>query len=338
MSVLPKVSVVIPCYNEEKFIGACLDSLLANTYPKDRLTLFVVDGGSTDKTLVILKEYTATHSCIQHLHNPSRFTPRAFNLGIQADDSEVVIILGAHSRVAKDFVSENIAVLQEHPDAMCCGGVVTHLSGDAIAAGIAYAMTSLFGVGNARFRTGGYEGWVDTVGSGAYRRRVFETCGLFDETLVRNQDDELSYRMHKHGMKLYLSPRIKSEYAVRSSYKKLFRQYYQYGFWKVYVNKKHRAVTTLRQLVPAAFVASLLMCLCLMLFNPEMFALPVAAYLLFYLSAGMLASLRAGKYFFTALPAFWVLHLAYGSGYLMGILRLLVLGKEPAPAHTKVTR
>jgi GT2 family glycosyltransferase len=120
-------------------------------------------------------------------------------------------------------------------------------------------MSSVFGVGNAHFRTGGKSGCVDTVAFGAYRREVFERVGFFDEELARNQDDEFNYRVVQGGFKIFLDPAIQSDYFVRGSISKLYKQYDQYGYWKVFVNKKHGAVTTLRQLAPPLWVLFLLM-------------------------------------------------------------------------------
>ena len=119
-------------------------------------------------------------------------------------------------------------------------------------------MSTPFGVGDAKFRTGGSAGHVDTVAFGAYRRDALEEIGLFDVALSRNQDDELNYRLLKSGWRIWFDPRISSQYHVRSTYRNLVRQYYQYGYWKVFVNLKHRTITTWRQTVPALFLLVLL--------------------------------------------------------------------------------
>jgi GT2 family glycosyltransferase len=339
------VSIVIPCLNEENYIERCLRSIEAQHYPSAKLTTYVVDGMSTDATRERIRPFLAEkerENTVQfHLiDNPERFTPRALNLGIQASQSDVVIILGAHAELDENFVQENVNALNRFPEAGCVGGVIENVNENATAEVIARAMRSPFGVGNARFRTGGKAGFVDTVAFGAYRREVFEKAGLFDEDLVRNQDDEFNYRLHRHGFKIYFDPKIRSKYYVRGSFSKLFRQYWQYGYWKVYVNRKHGAVTSIRQMVPFFFVAYLAITLLIWLLNAEWGGLFIGGAALWLIGA-LAAAVWQGTPSPQVTPlirAFFTLHLSYGLGYAQGLWNFMLLRKKPSRSSTRSTR
>lgn len=302
--------------------------------------MVVADGGSNDGTLHKLAELARVFPQVRVVDNPKRFTPVALNLGVQATDSDVVVILGAHAELSVDFIEQCINALTLRPDAGCVGGVIKNVHENRTAAIVSRAMQSPFGVGNARFRTGGNAGYVDTVAFGAYRREVFQTIGLFDEDLVRNQDDEFNYRLIKAGYKVWFDPEIRSKYYVRASYQKLFRQYFQYGYWKVFVNRKHKAVTTWRQLVPFAFVLWLVTASTLAFITPTfvpLLTLPALIWLLAALAAGILVGTPSRD-----LPgltlSFLILHAAYGLGYGRGIFEFLLLRRMPAADQHKVSR
>lgn len=334
-----RVRVVIPCRNEAGYIGRCLRSLIAADRLNMELEAWVCDGLSEDDTRAEVMPLVAAHPWIRLVDNPERTTPQAMNIGLRPGGYEVGIILGAHAEVDVAFFQENLRTLAGHPQAGCVGGIIENVYTDAVSRRVGAAMGHPFGVGGAHFRTGRKEGEVDTVAFGAYRRAVFEQVGYFDERLVRNQDDEFNYRVTKAGWKIILSPRIRSRYYVRASYERLFRQYRQYGFWKVYVNKLHGSITTLRQLVPALWVAFLLGG-SLGLLHPWS-ALCYFAGVLGYLSLALFSAVRAAAVpgdIFGVLRAFLVLHFAYGLGYLHGVWSLLLLGREPASGHQRSTR
>ena len=257
--MMKTVSVVIPSYNEEAYIENCVRSILASNYPQDKLQVLVCDGQSTDATQEIVKKIAEENPQVVLLQNLNKTTPFALNLGLKYSSADVKIILGAHSTVDDNFVLQNVKVLETMPEVGCAGGVIENVYENNTSESIGLAMSSTFGVGNAHFRTGAKSGFVDTVAFGAYRKEVFENIGYFDESLTRNQDDEFNYRVTKAGYKIYLEPNIRCKYYVRGSFTKLYKQYFQYGYWKVFVNKKHGAFLSIRQLVPPAFVLYLLL-------------------------------------------------------------------------------
>lgn len=335
----PRVSVAIPCRNEQGFIGACLRSIIAADRSGMDLHVFVCDGMSDDGTRQEIAPILALHSFVSLIDNPQRTTPIALNLGLRAIPCDVGIILGAHAEVTPDFFRTNIAALRRTTEAGCAGGVIESMYTDPVSRGIGAAMAHPFGVGGAHFRTGRKSGFVDTVAFGAYRSEVFKAVGWFDEVLTRNQDDEFNFRLTEAGFRILLDPAIKSRYVVRASFNKLWRQYYQYGYWKVYVNRKHRSVTTARQLVPALWIAFLALGAPIAVFSPFvrwLFLFGTMAYVLAALVAALSAAPVADLP--KVLRAFVTLHAAYGLGYWAGIFRFVLRGASPARSSESLSR
>lgn len=324
------VSIIIPCLNEKDYILRCLQSIVAQSYPAQLLTTYVCDGMSNDGTRELIGEFIKTYPQFNLLDNLQRTTPFALNLGIRTSEAEIIIILGAHSELDKDFVQKSVESFEIDPAIMCTGGVLENVYENETSRMIGAAMSSSFGVGNAHFRTGNKSGFVDTVAFGAYKKEIFAKVGLFDEELIRNQDDEFNFRVTNAGFKIYLNHEIKCRYFVRASFRKLYRQYYQYGYWKVCVNKKHKTITTVRQLIPMFFV--LYLCTLLAsLFAPALVTLLLGSFgilyvlLAFIFAARSVSSLKA---IFGVALTFFILHVSYGSGYLKGIFDFFILGRS----------
>lgn len=335
-----KVSIVIPCRNERDFIGPCIKSILEADQAGCQVTVLVCDGLSDDGTRAIVEEIARTDARVVLVDNPHRTTPYALNIGLQARPFEVGIILGAHSVIDARFIRMNMEVLDADPTVGCAGGWISNEYLGDEARRIGAAMGHPFGVGSAHFRTGARHGYVDTVAFGAYRKEVFDRVGWFDEELARNQDDEFNFRVTSAGFKIFLDPRIKSKYYVRASFGKLGRQFDQYGYWKVYVNRKHRTVTTLRQVVPALLVLFLLSFILLFWLVP-LLRLPLIAGLAIYLVAGWASARKARTVpgdTWGVMRAFITMHLAYGWGYLRGIRDFILLGRKPGESSMKLTR
>jgi glycosyltransferase involved in cell wall biosynthesis len=325
----PFVSVIIPCRNEKDFIERCICSVLASDYPVDRLEVIVVDGLSTDGTDASVARIAEKDSRVTLLHNPQKVMPVAMNTGISRAKGAIIIPLGGHTEVAGDFVLQSVKTLTEDNKAWCVGGPIESISPNYIGRAIAAAMSSPFGVGNAMFRLGDFEGYVDTVAFGAYWRWVFDKIGLFDEELVRNQDDELNYRLILHGGKILMTPRIRSKYFTRNSLKKLWQQYFQYGFWRIRTMRKHKCPATIRQTVPLLFVLLLFGFLFAgMIWQPFWWLLltELALYALALLLGIFDVGVKSGfRYALLAPLIFVILHFAYGLGGIWGIIRFVVL-------------
>jgi GT2 family glycosyltransferase len=335
---IPFVTIVVPMYNERAYIDKCLDSLIGQDYPVSHFEVLVLDGGSDDGSRNIVMESARKYDFVRLLDNPRQITAAAMNIGIQNARGDVIIILGAHSYVASDFISQNVACLSK-TEAACVGGAIHSTFKSFLGKTISLAMSSPFGVGNALFRYSQKEQYVDTVAFGAYRRQVFDEIGLFDETLIYNEDDEFNYRLRKHGGKIFLTPAIKSFYYTRMSLRQLWKQYFRYGLGKVRVMQRHPKVVSIRPLVPFTFVSTLLLSGLLGTLNP-IFLWLFLSVLTSYLAVSFLFSIRIsarnGWKHLPVLPAaFACLHFSYGLGMYGGLLNLVMKPKRYLTARRK---
>ncbi|WP_125152719.1 glycosyltransferase family 2 protein [Clostridium rectalis] len=336
------VSVVIPCKNEVGYIKECLDSFINQSYPKELYEILVCDGFSTDGTQEIVKKYENNYKNIKLVLNEGITAPKGMNLGIRKSKADVIIIFGAHAYADKNFIKNNVELLMRDSSIGCVGGPIETLNSSSKGKSIALAMSSPFGVGNALFRYAKKETFVDTVAFGAYRRSVLDKIGYFDEELVRNQDDEINYRVVKSGYKILLSPNIKSYYYSRDSLKKLWRQYYQYGFWKVKVMQKHGKTASIRHLVPMAFVLTNILGLLLGLFFKPILIL-WGIEVLTYVLGDLIFSLKVSKKEKGVLKyipiIFPILHISYGIGFLQGLLVFYIFkSKKSIENNKKISR
>ncbi|HEY3220366.1 MAG TPA: glycosyltransferase family 2 protein [Gemmatimonadales bacterium] len=321
----PRVSIVMPCRNEAAYIGPCLSSVLATDYPLDRVEVLVADGRSDDGTREIVERFAAHHPCVRVLDNPARITPTALNMAIRAATGDVIIRMDAHGIYPRDYVSRLVTALEE-TGADNVGGVVITLPADdtATARAIALAFAHPLGVGNAYFRIGvAGPRWVDTVPFGCFRRELFERVGMFDEELIRNQDDEFNLRVIGRGGRILLLPDVVSRYYARRSLGAVARMFYQYGYFKPLVARKAERIMT-RQLVPPLFVLSLVATTVLGLVVPAAWTVLAGiagAYVGLVLTGAALAVRKHGVRCAAALASvFSIMHVCYGIGYLRGIV------------------
>jgi glycosyltransferase involved in cell wall biosynthesis len=331
----PLVSVIVPCRNEGRWIGQCLRSILENDYPRESLEILVVDGMSSDDTRQTIESVVADNPVVRMLDNERKTAPAAMNVGIAAARGSVIVRMDAHVEYPTDYLSSLVALL-ERSGADNVGGVCRTLPADdsAVARAVAFGMSHPLGVGNSHFRIGAAEDrWVDTVPFGCYRREVFDRIGLFDEELVRNQDDELNLRLIRRGGRILLSPRIVCTYYARDSLAKLARMYYQYGYYKPLVVRKVGGVMTIRQLLPPLFVAALIIAaLAAPWSGLGLIALVAIAgsYLLAIATVAASALRRLGLAAIALFGVFPAMHLSYGWGYLRGAVEFLVLRRSHA--------
>ena len=341
------VSIVIPCRNEGDRIVECLDSILGTDYPHDRLEIIVADGMSDDGTREAVTRYAASHPHVRMLDNPARITPTALNIAIAAARGAVIVRMDAHNTYPASYIPALVGWLQRSGADNVGGVCVTVPSGPGVMArAIAVALAHPAGVGNSHFRIGASEPrWVDTVPFGCYRRDVFDRIGLFDEDLIRNQDDELNMRLIRAGGRILLVPEVVTSYHARDSLSKLWRMYYQYGYFKPLVARKLGGIFTWRQLVPPVFVLSLVGSALLATLLPIagwLFAALAAAYFLALLAVGSSVVARQGPLVALALcVAVPVLHFSYGLGFLKGVVDFVVLRRKSvrgAPAAVPTSR
>ena len=328
------ISVIIPCYNEEKYIGSFLESLLHQTIGIDNLEVIIVDGMSNDGTRKILKNYLNNQN-IFLIDNIERTVPFALNMGIQHSHGDYIALMGAHCKYPEDYFEKLYSAIRQY-DADCVGGasITKPARNTSLCKAIAIAGSNIFGVGNSRFRIGVTNiQEVDTVAFGLYRREVFDKYGYFDTALTRDQDDEYNARLRKHNRKILLVPDVRIEYYARDSRKKLFQMNYQYGLFKPLVAKKIGKLISIRQIVPFLFVCWLLIGSILSIFSRTIMIVNgviALAYIGISLSISLKEALHANdiKLLFVLPQIFFLQHIAYGFGYLSGIVYFLLLGRR----------
>jgi len=255
---LPTLTFVVATLNEEDGIEACVRSLLEQRYPPNKIEVCVVDGGSSDRTRSIVAEVAAHDDRVSLHDNPRIIAANAFNIGIKATQGALISLVSAHSRTDPDYAVMLAEAFQNSGADLVGGRKVADVDEtDAMGAAIACATSSPLGVGSARYHYSETAGWVDTAFPGAYRRELFDRIGGFDESLVRNQDDELHLRAQLAGYPMWFEPRLRSTYRPRRTLKALWQQQYEYGWWKTVTILKHRRVASARHLAPATLVIGL---------------------------------------------------------------------------------
>ncbi|HCO94572.1 MAG TPA: glycosyltransferase family 2 protein [Phycisphaerales bacterium] len=325
----PFITVIMPIRNEADFIERAIGSILDNDYPTERMEILAVDGMSDDGTREIVARLSRADGRVKMLDNPKRITPAAMNIGLKAARGDLFIRVDGHVEIPPDFIAASIRCLHEHPDAWVAGGYIKTVADSYTGQAIASAMCSPIGVGNSRFRLGDYEGCVDTLAFGTHHRWIVDKIGYFDEELVRNQDDEFNLRIILAGGKIWMSKAIQSTYFSRGSLGKLWKQYFQYGFWRIRTLQKHKRPASFRRLVPLLFVLSLLLPgLAGFFWKPLwiLLAIEAALYVLGLVIGALDVGRKSGwRYALPAPAVFVILHFAYGLGCLWGVVRFSVL-------------
>jgi succinoglycan biosynthesis protein ExoA len=327
MSPIRKVSVIAPMVNEAAHIEHVVADVAAQDF-EGELEFIVADGGSTDGSVELLRAAAERHGvAIEVLDNPDRWVSHGLNACIRVAVGDLVIRIDCHSRYPSDYVRRCVEVAAE-TGADNVGGVLVANGTTPTQRAVACAMSSPFGgIGWTR-HSDGVRAEVDTVPYGAFRREAFARVGLFDESLVRNQDDEFNLRLRLAGGRVVRDPAIKLQYTPRGTFRGLLRQYYEYGRWKVPVMLKHRRVVSLRSLAPVVFVASFALLTVLSVVTHHALAFLLAE-LAAYAAGALVFSLKAirshgesGRLLPRVLAVFPTIHLAYGLGMVAGWLRV----------------
>lgn len=324
-TALPPVSVILPVRNEARYIARSLAAVVSQDYPTGLMEIIVADGMSTDNTREVVKSFAAKYPNLRLVDNPGQIVSTGLNIGIAWASGEVLIRVDGHCQIESDYLSRCIEHLK-NDGVDCVGGSIETVGETNAARVIAAAMSSSFGVGDSVFRTVRNETMpADTVPFPAYTRSIIERVGVYDEELVRNQDDDYNYRLRRAGGKILLAADVRSRYFSRGSLVSLCRQYYQYGYWKVRVLQKNPRQMRPRQFIPPFFVASLLVSLLSSPFfdiGRMVFRLVACSYLVANISASLLTAHRSDWRLFRQLPiAFAIIHIAYGIGFLVGLIR-----------------
>ena len=308
-----RVSILLPIRNEAKFISKTIHSIFQQDYPNEMLEIIIADGDSDDGTKKELDKLKKQYNSLKVIDNPELTMPKGFNLALSASTSEFILMLGGHSIIPKNYISKSVEnIIINNAD--CSGGVLNTIGEGFWGKIIASTISSIFGVGNVSFRVQNAKpGYVNSVPYGCYKRTVFEKLGLLDEELKRNQDDEFNFRIIQAGMKIWQDSSLVINYYCRSTLRKLFKQYFEYGLYKVRVIQKRNQIISLRHLVPSLFFISLL--------------IPYFSFYSFiaYFNTSLFFSIKIGKFnifkWFACQISFFVIHFSYGIGFLYGLFR-----------------
>lgn len=319
-----KISVIVPILNEEKYIKKCLDSLIDQDYPKEDLEIILVDGMSADRTREIISEYMKKYEYIKLVENPRKTVQYAMNIGIENACGYYIVRMDAHAEYAKDYISKCVEYA-EKTGADNVGGTTVVRGKSAAQKIIAAAYHSPFALGGSRHYDENYEGYADTVAWGAFKKETLLRLGMYDERLPRSEDDDLNFRITEGGGKIFVTPKIRSVYYPRDSFSELFKQYFEYGKWKVAVIKKHKKPSRIAHLVPMLFVAFIIIFGILSFLNPIFTNIFLCVMVLYFL-LDVYFSFRSKhiRGFLNRLGLMYahlVLHISYGLGFLVGIFK-----------------
>ena len=334
----PKFSMIIPARNEADIIERCVRACLDNDYPRDKIEVLVADGFSTDGTREIVQRIAAEDPRVKLLDNPQRIAPTGVNTGIRHSTGDLIVFLGGHAIISKNYMKDLARILREHPDVWRASGVVETVSTTYMGKVISAAMSSPVGVGAGNWRLGTQEGYVPQVCFAAVPRGVFDKVGLYDEELVRNQDDEFVQRVKEAGGREYMTQAVRIQYFSRATLWKLATQYYQYGYWRIRTIQKRKRPAHLRQVLPILFVLGWfpLIVLALLGWLGWPLALPLAAAAAGYgvglVGIAVWIARRDGCALALPTPlACAAIHFSYGWGGLVGFVAWVILKGKYVP-------
>ena len=320
------VSVVVPIYNEERYIASAIESIVGQDYGLEHMEILLVDGGSDDRTVEIIHRYQKEYPQILLLDNPRRMVQSALNIGIRAAKGEYIVRLDAHADFARDYISQSIDAI-ERTGAADVGGPTIAKGNTPVQRMVAASYHSPFAVGDSKHYQEGYEGYGETVFMGTFRRDYLLDIGMYDERLNCNEDDDLTFRITERGDRILISSKIKSVYYPRDTYRGLFKQRFRYGYWKVAVAKKHGRPARLGHLIPLCFFLFLTLFAALSVFFP-LCRIILGAVMGLYVLMNLFFSIRNSDTHSPAdvLRLMWIhfiIHFSYGVGYFCGLFRFL---------------
>jgi glycosyltransferase involved in cell wall biosynthesis len=336
MNEYPFVTAMIVARNEEKYIQKCFKSLLQQNYPADKYEVLIIDGLSDDNTISIAKETEKKYAYkfvdgrdeefkvqVRYFDNPQMLLAAGWNMGIRKAKGDYVIRIDAHGYADQNFILKSVETIQEVNDAVCVGGLMRTEALTSKGELIAAVLSSPFGVGNSKFRYSQRAEYVDTVAFGLYRKEIFEQVGYFDESLARNQDNDMHRRIRESGGKFYLNPEIKSIYHPRENIKSMMKQGFNNGKWNIITFKRNPKSLSIRHLIPLFFVLGILGCAILGLIN-QFFWFLLCGVIIFYFILAFTFAFMSSKKLNEVLKItvlYFLLHISYGVGSLTSIFK-----------------
>ena len=312
-STFPPVSVILPILNEERDLSNCISAILQQDYPSE-IEVILALGPSEDKTTQIAEKLSASDSRIKLVSNPTGQTAVGLNLAIKVSSNEIICRIDGHSEISNNYVKTAVEILQQK-NAVNVGGLMYADSDSGLQRVVAQAMRSKLGVGPSKFHTGGSAGESDTVYLGTYKKAAVLAAGGFDERYIRAQDWELNYRLRKNGGLIWFDPRLQVTYRPRSTFKKLAKQYFQYGRWRRVISRQHKDTVNFRYLAPPFAVATSTLSVFFSIIISPLFITP----LLIYFCALIIGSLFIGRKVIDKLIMPFVLatmHFSWGIGFI----------------------
>lgn len=324
-----KISIVIPCYNEEKYVERSLLSLVRSDYEQALVEIIIIDGGSTDRSLTIINDYLTQYPNIKVIDNPKKITPVSLNIGVHNATGEYIMIASAHAQFPPDYLSTLMLYLKQMKCDCIGGGIDTRIiNSTPVSEAIVKILSSPFGVGNSSFRTEkGPVIYVDTVPFGIYKKSLFEEVGYYNEQLVRNHDIELSKRLIQNGRKIVLVSSVRCTYFAREDFMKFAENNFSNGVWNIitfFITKQLRSLSP-RHFVPLIFILSLIIPAILsLLIDRNFIVISLLSFLLyatFIISASFRIRDKSAKFIYV-LWGLIVLHFSYGIGSLAGLFKI----------------
>lgn len=310
-----EATIVIATYNEEKYIEDCIRSLENQTYARDKYQIYIIDGESTDNTVSVIEKVMKEYSNIKLFNNPKKIQAAAFNIGLNNSETPYTFVVGAHAVFDKEFIGNSIISSKEN-DVECVGGKITFDAKTKIGQYYALARGTLFGGGTASYRYSNKKQYVETASFGCYKTECMKAVGGYNETLVKNQDNDINKRIVANGGKMLFDPSIKFTYFTRDTYEGIKKQMFNYGYWEAKVIKQDKKQFSLVTMVPAAFVIYNVLAILLSVVSFVPLLLCYVPYLLLY--GVFYFKDAAGKNPITLLWMYLTIHTSIGIGLIKG--------------------
>lgn len=329
------LSIIIPVKDENENLKRLLE--LMPYINKHDYEMIIADGNENQPPVETLLETNYRNIVI--LKNLYKYTPQGINLSLQKSTGKYIMLCGARSYVSVAYAETCIRILEEEPKIGCVGGRIIHHGRSGIGKAIARAMSIPGGMGIKSFRSMFLSGYVDTVSVPVFRKSLFDEIGLFDESLIRNQDDDISFRILQTGYKIFMTQEVWSDYFTREKYAQVAQQFYQYGFWKPFLLKKHKSLSSIRQIVPSllycVFITGLLLSCITNSFYP---LIPLFFYWVVIGFVGFWAGRGTDVSSFKIILALLIMHSTYATGYLTGLFYAFITPQYQPHFSKKITR
>lgn len=325
MDINPKISLIVPIYMEEKYIKEFLNSLCMQTYPLEKMEIILIDGMSTDRTREIIKEFMKKHPNydIRLLDNPNKYQVFALNLGIKQASGEIIVRLDAHSNFPPNYIELCVQTLLE-TGADNVGGLAITRGKSKFSQISAKMLNSKFGVGNSAFRTYAKSGYVETVPFGTYHKELFEKIGLFDERLIRNEDNEFNSRILKNGGEIYLNHDIRFEYYGRDNFFGLLKYAFSNGMWNIITLYLTKGSMRIRHFIPFFFFLYILIGGIVSTIIPKLLPYWLSFFFIYFILDVISTTILTKKpRDLLLLLLFPVFHVTYGVGSFIGLFKII---------------